>query len=299
MPAIDEKDLKVVEGKVPYAGYETWYERVGVSDPGKKPLLTFHGGPGAKHNYLKSLDGIAAMGREVIYYDQLGCGKSPTPYLPDLWGYDLWINEVDAMRDALGLDEVHLWGSSWGGMLAMLYALKQPTGVKSITIASSPADISLWLSEANRLIEWLPPEMAKALKEGEESGEIDTPEYQAAAAEYYRRHVCNLVPPPDYVSESLDDMGPVYEVMQGHSEFVVTGKMRGFNIVDRLHEIKIPTLVTSGLMDEATPLIAKQVYDGIPGAKWELFMGTHLAHVECKDDYNAKVEAFMASHDAD
>ncbi|MDR0944833.1 MAG: proline iminopeptidase-family hydrolase [Bifidobacteriaceae bacterium] len=296
-----DADLKVVEGKIPFKGYETWYQRVGESEPGKAPLLTFHGGPGCKHNYLKSLDGVALYGREVIYYDQLGCGNSPTPYLPDLWGYDLWLEEIDVLRDALGLDEVHILGQSWGGMLAMLYATKQPRpkGVKSMTIASSPADISAWLSEANRLIEWLPPEMAKALKEGDATGNIDTPEYKAASDEYYRRHVCNLDPMPEWVRTSLDEPGPPYEVMQGHSEFVVTGKMRDYNVVDKLPSVTIPTLVTSGLMDENTPLLAKQVYDLIPGAEWEMFMGTHCCHAEVPEEYNKRVEEFFEKHDAD
>jgi len=291
--------IKVEEGTIPFKGYETWYQKVGECDDGKAPLLTFHGGPGALHNYLLSLAPIAETGRQVIFYDQLGCGNSPTPYLPDLWDTTLWQEEVDVVRDALGLDAVHLLGQSWGGMLAMQYAIAQPTGVKSMVVASSPASIPLWVTEANRLVEWLPEGMADAIKKGIAEEVYDSPEYQAAEAEYYHRHVCYLDPYPDYVTYSFGNMGDVYHIMQGYSEFMVIGKMKDWDVTDRLNTIKVPTLVTSGLMDEATPLIAKAVYDGIPDCEWELLMGTHLVHVELKDEYNKVVEAFFAKHDAD
>ena len=292
-------ELKIVEGTVPFKGYETWYMRVGESEPGKLPLLTLHGGPGAKHNYLRSFDELATKyGREVIYYDQLGCGHSPTPYLPDLWDTALWEEEVDVMRDALGLDEMHLLGQSWGGMLALQYAINcQPEGVHSMVVASSPASIPLWEDEANRLMEWLPEGMADVLTEAIKTGEYDTPEYEAASKEYYLRHVCNLADPPAYVSESLGDMGDVYHVMQGNDEFMVTGKLKGWDVTADLGKIKVPTLLTSGVMDEATPWIVKPILDAIPGARWELLMGTHLVHVEQKEEYNRLVESFFEEHE--
>ncbi|MDR2348205.1 MAG: proline iminopeptidase-family hydrolase [Bifidobacteriaceae bacterium] len=293
------KDLKVVQGTIPFKGYETWYERVGESEPGKAPLLTLHGGPGALHNYLKSLDGVAELGREVIYYDQLGCGNSPTPYLPDLWTEELWQEEIDVVRDALGLDQVHLLGQSWGGMLAMRYAISQPKGVKSMVVASSPASIPLWVEEANRLIEWLPAEDREAIKKGLAEEDYESPEYLAASEVYYLRHVCNLAPQPDYVEYSFSHMGDVYHVMQGYNEFMVVGKLADYDVTADLPKVTIPTLVTSGLMDEATPLIAKQIVDLIPGAKWELLKGTHLVHVELKDQYNRIVEDFFSAHDND
>jgi proline-specific peptidase len=299
MSMTKKSDLRVVQGTVPFKGYETWYERVGESDSGKSPLLALHGGPGALHNYLKSLDGVAELGREVIYYDQLGCGNSPTPYLPDLWSAQLWQEEIDVLRDALGLDQVHILGQSWGGMLAMQYAIAQPSGVKSIVVASSPASMSLWLSEANRLIDWLPEEHREAILKGLAEEDYESPEYLAASDVYYKRHVCNLVPQPDYVEYSFSRMGDVYHTMQGYNEFMVVGKLADWDIVADLPKIAIPTLVTSGVMDEATPLIAKQIVDLIPGCEWALLMGTHLVHVELKDEYNRIVEDFFSRHDND
>src|SRR5207245_268819 len=103
-------------------------------------LLTLHGGPGAAHDYLESLDAIAATGRRVIYYDQLGCGNSGLPVpAPDWWTIPLYVEEVGVVREALGLDRVHLLGQSWGGMLAQEYALTQPAGLASLILASTLA----------------------------------------------------------------------------------------------------------------------------------------------------------------
>jgi proline-specific peptidase len=284
----------VSEGTVPFKGYHTWYRRIGTCDPGKYPLLVLHGGPGVCHNYLKSLDDIASTGREIIYYDQLGCGHSSTPPNPGLWSVDLYKEEIDVIRRALNLDRIHILGQSWGGMLAMEYAISRPSGLISMVVASSPASMDIWLSEANRLIEYLPEEMRTALKKGEASGERDSPEYKAAYNEYYHRHVCMLDPYPDFVSESFDNIGEPYGVMQGAGEFVVTGKLKGWDITGSLHTIKTPTLLTSGVMDEATPLIVKQIYDLIPDCEWELLLGTHLVHAEQRERYNRIVENFIS-----
>jgi proline-specific peptidase len=287
------KNNIVSEGRVPFKGYGTWYRRIGRCDPGKYPLLVLHGGPGACHNYLESLEDIADTGREVIFYDQLGCGNSTIPSNPELWEAKLWQEEIDVIRDALKLDRLHILGQSWGGMLLMQYAIARPKGVISMIVASSPASMDLWLGEAGRLIGYLPLEMQGALKKGDASGETNTPEYRAAYDEYYRRHVCMLDPYPDFVSQSFNNMGEPYYVMQGNSEFVVTGKLKGWDVTAGLSKITIPTLLTSGVMDEATPLIVKTIYDRIPDCEWELLMGTHLVHVERREEYNAIVESFM------
>ena len=130
------------EGTIPYAGGETWYRIVGEGEePGKLPLLCLHGGPGGTHDYIEPLEGMAATGRRTVFYDQLGCGKSDLPDDPSLWTVELFVEEVGAVRDALGLERVHLFGNSWGGMLAMEYALTQPAGLASLVLASAPASI--------------------------------------------------------------------------------------------------------------------------------------------------------------
>lgn len=291
---------KITDGYIDFKGYKTYYRIVGEPGGGKLPLLALHGGPGCAHDYLESLDGIAEKyGRQVIYYDQLGCGKSVVPGShPDMWCAELWEEEIDVVRNALGLENIHMLGQSWGGMLTMQYVInKQPKGVNSITIASSPASMDLWLSEANRLRGYLPENMQQALKQADIDGDYSRPEVAEASAEYYRRHVCRIVPHPDFVDRSFDQMGEPYMVMQGASEFVVTGKMKDWDYSDRLDRINIPTLVTSGIDDEATPAISKQIYDGVKDCRWELIPGTHLCHVEYPELYNSIVEKFMEEHE--
>lgn len=296
--------IVVKEGYISFKGYSTWYRIVEPSidsstsdSQAKIPLLVLHGGPGSAHDYLESLDDIAQMGRTVIYYDQLGCGKSLMPSKPDMWNVKLWEEEIDVIRKALKLDEVHILGQSWGGMLAMQYAINHPVGIKSMVVSSSPASMKLWQSEAKRLISLLPETYKEAIENGELTGQYQTEEYQAALQEYYRRHVCSVIPKPEYVQRSDDQTGDVYKVMEGPSEFTVTGKLKDWDISEDLYKINIPTLLTSGTDDEATPFIMKEIYDRIPNCKWELLQGTHLVHVEQREKFNQIVHNFFEKHE--
>jgi L-proline amide hydrolase len=292
----------VREGTIPYKGYQTWYRIVGDGEaPGKLPLLCLHGGPGATHDYLEALDAMVETGRRVIYYDQLGCGKSLIPVSkPEMWTVELYVEEVDVVRQALGLERIHLLGQSWGGMLAMEYMLTQPKGVASVTIASSPASMIQWVAEANRLREQLPPDVQATLLKHEADGTTTDPDYLAAMQVFYDRHVCR-VPYPDYVQRSFDFLatgGEVYNTMNGPSEFHVVGTIKNWDVRDRLPEINAPTLVTSGRYDEATPLIAETVQKGIPGAQWVLFdESSHMAHVEEADRYRQVLTEFISANE--
>lgn len=289
------------EGTVPFKGYETWYRVVGTGEePGKLPLLCLHGGPGAAHDYLDSLAAMADTGRRVIFYDQLGCNRSAIPEShPEMWTVDLYVEEVDAIRNALGLERIHLLGQSWGGMLAMEYALTQPKGLESLTIASSPASMIQWVAEANRLREELPPDVQQTLLQHEAAGTVDSPEYVAAMMVFYGRHVCRLDPLPDYVQRSfasIESNPEVYHTMNGPSEFHVVGTLKEWNIIPRLGEINVPTLVTSGRFDEATPLIAGTVHDGIAESQWVVFEeSSHMAHAEEPERYMHVLGDFLTA----
>lgn len=293
-------ELTVREGTIPFKGYETWYRIVGDGEePGKLPLLLLHGGPGAAHDYLEALDAMAATGRRVIYYDQLGCGKSAIPESrPELWTVDLYVEEVGAVRAALGLDRVHVLGQSWGGMLGMEYALTQPAGLASLTIASSPASMIQWVEEANKLRAALPADVQDALNRHEAAGTYDDPEYQAAMDAFYARHVCRVQPVPEEVQRTFDQIAAhpeVYFTMNGPSEFHVIGTLKTWDILDRLSEIRVPTLITSGRHDEATPAIAGAIHGRIRGSRWELFEdSSHMPHCEEPDRYRRVLAAFLA-----
>jgi proline-specific peptidase len=293
----------VTEGTIPFHGFHTWYQIVGErEDPGKLPLLCLHGGPGAAHDYLESLAAMAETGRRVIFYDQLGCGRSATPPNPSMWTVELYVEEVNAVRAALGLDRIHLLGQSWGGMLGMEYALTQPPGLASLTIASSPASMRQWVTEANRLRSELPPEVQATLTKHEEAGTTSDPEYEAASMVFYRRHVCRVDPWPEYVERTFDQLArnpEVYNTMNGPNEFYVVGTLKDWDIIGRLHEIRVPTLVTSGRYDEATPLIAETIHSRIAGSEWMIFeQSSHMAHVEEPERYMRVLDTFLTRVEA-
>jgi proline-specific peptidase len=271
------------EGFISFHGYHVWYRIVGGdADSRRLPLLCLHGGPGMPHDYLEPLEGIAATGRRVIFYDQLGCGNSDRPHDPSLWTIALFVEEVGAVRRALGLDRIHLLGQSWGGMLAMEYVLTRPAGLVSLTLASTLASTPRWISEANRLRAELPPEVQATLLKHEEASTTSDPAYGEAMMVFYRRHFCRLDPWPECVERTFERLGgEVYNTMWGPSEFHATGTLRDWDIRHRLGEIQTPTLITSGRHDEATPAMTEAMHRSIPGSEWVIFEhSAHLAHVE-------------------
>jgi len=282
--------LSVREGFLPFQGYRTWYRVLGENEePGKLPLLILHGGPGASHDYLEPLAAMAHTGRRVIFYDQLGGGNSDHPHDPSMWTVDLFVEELREIRAALHLDHLHILGQSWGGMLGMVYALTQPDGLASLTVADSPASMSQWVSEANRLRSQLPPDVQQTLLSHEERGTTTSQEYQDAVLVFYRRHVCRADPWPDCVTRTFEKLASypeVYNVMNGPSEFHVIGTLKTWDITERLHQISAPTLLLSGRYDEATPMIVETIQQRIPGSEWVIFEeSSHMPHVEETERY--------------
>lgn len=272
------------EGFLPFRGYKVWYRVVGEQETVQVPLLCLHGGPGIPHDYLEPLEAVAATGRQVIFYDQLGCGNSDQPDDPSLWTVDLFVDELGAVRRFLGLERVHLLGQSWGGMLAMQYALTQPAGLQSLVLADSPASIPQWVAEANRLRAELPPDVQRVLQEHEAAGTTGSAAYADATMFFYRRHLCRLDPWPACLNRSFEkfEKNPqVYHTMWGPSEFYATGSLKNWNVEHRLGEIRTPTLVLGGRYDEATPAITETVHRGIRGSEWVIFENSsHTPHIE-------------------
>lgn len=292
--------IGVREGYIPFRGFKTWFRVVGErEDPGKLPLLTLHGGPGAAHDYLEPLEAMASTGRRVIFYDQLGCGNSGiSEPAPSLWTVPLYLDEIDVVREFLGLDRFHLLGQSWGGMLAIEYTLTQPSGLVSLTVASSPASMVQWVAEANRLRAALPRKVQQTLLEHEAAGTTSSRAYEEAMLVFYREHVCRTDPWPDSLVRTFDKLQQnpeVYYTMNGPSEFHVVGTLKDWDIVDRLTEIHVPTLITSGRYDEATPAIAEVVHQGIAGSEWVIFEASaHCAHAEEPAKYCEVLDRFLS-----
>jgi len=281
------------EGFIPVDGHRIWYRRTG---PGAGiPLLLLHGGPGAGHDYLEPL---AALGtdRPVVFYDQLGCGRSDRPDDVSLWRIERFVAEVDRVREALGLAEIHLLGQSWGGWLAIEYMLTRPPGVRSLVLASTSASIPQFVREAQRLKDALPGDLPAVMRRFEAAGDHTDPEYLAAVTAFYVRYVCRLDPWPDCVVRTVRNLdgNAVYATMNGPNEFVVNGLLKDWDRTERLGEIQVPTLITVGRHDEITPACALTMHERIAGSRMTVFEhSAHMAHVEEPEAYRQSVGAFL------
>lgn len=285
--------MKSEESKIPVEnGYQIWYRRIGS---GGIPLLTLHGGPGAGHDYLEPLEGLATD-RTVIFYDQLGCGKSDQPDDRSMWRIERFVTEIDILRKTLGLEKVHLFGQSWGGWLAIEYMLTRPTGIASLTLASTSASVPQFVAEASRLKSELPKNVRDVMKRYEEAKDFHNPEYESATMVFYQNYLCRLPKWPDCIMRSIENLNgnAVYETMNGPNEFMVIGNLKNWDRTERLGEIVVPTLITVGRYDELTPACAESLYQGIPGSNMVIFEDSaHEAHIEETDKYLKVVSEFM------
>jgi L-proline amide hydrolase len=305
LPTIDPA-LDARERWVDFDGLRTWVAVVGDEaverERGLAPLLLLHGGPGASHDYLESLAAISATGRRVIFYDQQGCGNSDQPDDPSRWTVDFFVREVGAIRAALGLERCHILGQSWGGMLLMEYLVRRPAGVVSATVASSPASMPVWVAETGRQRALLPPEVIATLDRHEAAGTWDDPEYEAAVGVFYERHLCRVVPMPEFAARSFAKLArnpQVYRTMNGPTEFHVVGTLREWEVLSRLDGVDEPVLLTSGRHDEATPGQVAMIRERLPQAEWVLFEASgHLSHAEEPDRYMAVLADFLARAEA-
>ncbi|MCF8483292.1 MAG: proline iminopeptidase-family hydrolase [Rhodospirillum sp.] len=293
------------EGFVPFGEHKTWYRVTGDLGADKTPLVIAHGGPGCTHDYVDSFRDIAATGRAVIHYDQLGNGNST--HLPDapkdFWTIDLFLSELDALLAHLKIADTYMYlGQSWGGMLGSEHAVRRPKGLKALVLANSPPSMRLWVSEANRLRQALPQEVQETLLRHEAAGTLTDPEYKAASQVFYDRHVCRVVPWPKEVARTfalMDADSTVYEAMNGPTEFHVIGSLRDWSVIDRLHRIEAPTLLISGRYDEATPAVVQPFADTIPDNRWVLFEdSSHMPHVEEREACMRTVAAFLDEIDS-
>lgn len=292
-------------GMLGFRDWQTWYRVTGdLETASKSPVVVLHGGPGATHNYTLRMARLAEQGWPVIHYDQLGAGLST--HLPDkgadFWTVDLFLDELDNLLTGLGVSNgYHVIGQSWGGMLGAEHAIRRPDGLRSLVIADSPASMELWVSEANRLRDDLPPEVQKVLLQHEEAGTTDSAEYAEAEKVFYNRHVCRIVPNPAEVAQSFANIAEdptVYHTMNGPSEFHVVGTLRDWSVIDRVSGIAAPTLLVSGAYDEATPATMQPFMDHVPDVRWKVFPeSSHMPHVEEEEDFLSVVGAFLQNYE--
>jgi proline iminopeptidase len=287
----------VSAGYVEVEGGRVWYHIEG-DGPGV-PLLTLHGGPGVSHDYLEPL---ASLGdeRPVVFYDQLGAGKSDRPRDARLWTVERCVREVQAVRDALALREAHIFGQSWGTMLAVDYALTGAAGVRSLVLSNPCLSVSRWARDTERLIGELPDDVGAIIEKHRKEETYDDPEFQRALGTWYRRHMCRLDPWPEVMTRTAASGNrAVYTAMWGPTDFVATGATRNYERTEELHRLGMPVLFLTGRHDAATPETTTYYQQHTPGAELAILEEcSHSPHLEEPDAFMATVRDFLRRAEA-
>ena len=271
---------------IPFREYQTYVRIVKEDDQDSVPILLLHGGPGSTHNYFEVLDPLAKQ-RPVISYDQLGCGNSYVDHHPELWTLSTWMEELDNVIKSLHLTRFHLLGQSWGGMLALAYALQQPQGLQSLILSSTLSSSQLWGREQHRMLKYMTKEEQDAITKAEETGNWQDEMAQKAIARYMKLHCADIKDnDPECLRREKRSGTESYMTAWGPNELTPQGTLKNFDVTDKLCEIKVPCLIISGTDDLCTPLIAKTMYDHLPYARWELFANArHMVFAEYTEKY--------------
>ena len=283
-----------ISGFVQVTGGRIWYRIVGADMPGT-PLLVLHGGPGAPHDYLETLEALADE-RPVIFYDQLGCGHSGRPADTALYTVSRFVDEVEQVCFALQLRDFHLLGQSWGGMLALEFVLrKQPPGLRSIILSAPLISTKRWISDQEMWISKLPEQIREIIKKHELDKDFESPAYQEAMMHFYQKHLCRLDPWPECLTRTMEKMGvDVYNFMWGPSEFTMTGTLADADLSGRLSEISVPVLLTCGEFDEATPDAIMEFHKMFPNSDYAIIPdASHSHHLEKPEEYVVVVRSFL------
>src|SRR2546422_1744941 len=288
----------VSEGYADFRGYRTWYRVAGELRSGATPLLALHGGPGSTHHYFAPLERLAAE-RPVVVYDQIGCGNSDRPQDIE-WSVDLFREEVNVVRAQLGLQRIHLLGTSWGGMLALEHVLSSAEGIVGLILSSTLASVDQWAAEQVKLRDALPADVVDVFERHERAGTYDDPEYERAMEAYFDRHFYRGPKPRAEIDRMMATKAPdVYRAMQRPNEWTVTGALRGWDGRDHLGESDGPTLVIRGRHDMCTDPIAATLVNGIRHAREVVLEeSSHTPVLEETDKYLEAISSFMREAEA-
>ncbi len=294
MGATYAKVPESTEGFAPVPGGKIYWKKVGSGS--KTPLLTLHGGPGAAHNYLLPLAALADD-RPVIFYDQLGCGKADAPTDEKLYTIQRSVDELQAVRAALGLDKVILFGHSWGSMLAIEYLCQgRGKGIDTLILGGALASVPQAIAGQQRLITQMPNGEGGRLHALEKAGKMESAEYAALVQKFYDLHVLRVKPSAD-AKASFDALGKsiAYRVMNGPNEFYITGVIKDWDRIKDLKSITQRTLITTGEFDEVTLDCHQTILHGISGpAQLKIFKGcSHMTMIEKPKEYVATLRRFI------
>jgi proline iminopeptidase len=250
----------------------------------------------ASHNYLLSLQALADE-RPVVFYDQLGCGKADAPSDEDVYTIQRSVDELDAVRSALGLDRVVLLGHSWGALLAVEYLCQgRGRGVERLILSGAMASIPQVMAGFDRLFATLPDGFAAKIRGLEKAGKTGTPEYAELVQAFYDAFVLRTPPTPDALA-SFDSLSKsiAYRVLNGPNEFTIVGPIKTWDRRKDLKAITQKTLITTGEFDEITLDCHQTLRDGVVGpSRLAVMTGcSHMTMVEKPVQYNALLRGFL------
>ncbi len=282
---------RMIPVTTPKGVFQVWTKRVG-NNPGAK-LLLLHGGPAATHEYFEACDSyLPAAGIEYYYYDQLGSAYSDQPDDPDLWQIDRFVDEVEQVRIALGLDagNFFLLGHSWGGILATEYALKYQHRLKGLVISNMMMSIPAYNEYARTV---LMPAMDQAvlaeIRRLEATGDTETPRYMELLGDHYTKHVLRMPAEewPEPVNRSFARTNrSIYVPMQGPSELGASGILAAWDRTADLESIRVPTLVIGATHDTMDPAHMEMVAARIPHGRFLLCPnGSHMSMYDDQRTY--------------
>jgi proline iminopeptidase len=292
--------VRLIPIHTPKGEFKVWTKRVG-NNPGAK-LLLLHGGPAATHEYWEACDSfLPAAGIEYYYYDQLGSAYSDQPDEPDLWEIDRFVDEVEQVRQALGLDRNNFFlaGHSWGGILAIEYALRYQEHLKGLVISNMMASVPAYNRYADEVLK---PQMDQAalaeIQRLEAAGEYDNPRFMELLMEHHYVHHILRMPAdqwPDAVNRAFAHINQkVYTLMQGPSELGASGRLENWDRIDDLPSIKVRTLVIGATYDSMDPSHMEMMAGRIPGARFHLCAnGSHLCMYDDQKSYFDALVGFI------
>ena len=282
------------EGYAQVIGGKIWYGVSGNIRSNGIPLLVVHGGPGMSHDYLTPLAKLA-KNRAVIFYDQLDAGKSDRPNEPKNWNITRFLDEISTLISLLSIKKFNLFGNSWGGTLSAAYAATKPANLNRLILSSPLICTSTWIKDSHLLRASLPSETLSVMETCESSGTTDSQKYLDAVDIFYKMHLCRVDPWPEQVLNTMNLVNSVcYEGMWGPNEFTCNGILKNYDGSKDLYKIDVPTLVTCGDFDEATPKSTKKFSNMIPNSNFKNFKASsHMAFIEEESEYLNLLESFL------
>jgi proline iminopeptidase len=267
------------------SGGKIWYHVIGEGP--NPPLLMLHGGPGGTCYSLYPLSELRDE-RAVILFDQIGGGRSETISDTSLMTMEYQVEQLHEFIEKLGLENFYIYGHSWGTMLGLDYYLKYPEGIRGIIFNSPLVSTEMWMLDADTLISTLPDSIQHAIETNEIAQTYDSYEYQMANYTYYKNFISrNPRVKTEYDVERKPGNREMYMYMWGPSEFTTTGTLKNYDRLDRLDEIKIPTLWTTGEYDEARPSTVEYYHSLTPHSEFKVIEGA--AHATMHDNLEKNV----------